>query len=70
MILFEFKPLFSTYVDQPARLLGISPLTDQRLAGVVMMVEQGLTVGVALVVLLRQSQRRRTEALAIAPVAV
>lgn len=65
VILFEFNPLFSTYVDQPIRLLGLSPLTDQRLAGVVMMVEQGLTVGVALVILLRASQRQRTEAPAV-----
>ena len=40
VILFDFRPLFSTYVDQPVRLLGLSPLTDQKLAGVVMMVEQ------------------------------
>ena len=40
VMLFDFRPLFSTYVDQPVRLLGLSPLTDQRLAGVVMMVEQ------------------------------
>jgi cytochrome c oxidase assembly factor CtaG len=66
VILFDFTPLFSTYVDQPVRLLGLSPLTDQRLAGVVMMVEQSLTVGVAFVILLRTSQRRRAEALAIA----
>jgi len=65
VILFEFTPLFSTYVDQPTRLLGLSPLTDQRIAGVVMMVEQGLTVGVALVCLLRESQRRRAETLSI-----
>lgn len=63
VILFSFEPLFSTYVDQPVRLLGLSPLTDQRLAGVVMMVEQTLTVGVAFVLLLRASQRRRAEAI-------
>ena len=33
VILFDFRPLFSTYVDQPVRLLGLSPLTDQKLAG-------------------------------------
>ena len=27
VILFDFRPLFSTYVDQPVRLLGLSPLT-------------------------------------------
>ena len=53
VILFDPTPLFSTYVDQPVRLLGLSPLTDQKLAGVVMMVEQVATVGLAFVLLLR-----------------
>ncbi len=66
VILFDPAPLFSTYVDQPVRLLGLSALTDQKLAGVVMMVEQALTIGVAFVLLLRASQRRRAEALALA----
>ena len=57
VILFDFRPLFSTYVDQPVRLLGLSPLTDQKLAGVVMMVEQIATVGLAFVLLLRASPR-------------
>jgi putative membrane protein len=65
VILFDFRPLFSTYVDQPVRLLGLSPLTDQRLAGVVMMVEQALTVGLAFVLLLRAMQRRRGETLVV-----
>jgi putative membrane protein len=59
VILFDFRPLFSTYVDQPVRLLGLSPLTDQKLAGVVMMVEQVATVGVAFVLLLLASRRER-----------
>jgi cytochrome c oxidase assembly factor CtaG len=63
VILFSFEPLFSTYVDQPVRLLGLSPLADQRLAGLVMMGEQTITVGLAFVLLLRASHRRRlTEA--------
>ena len=61
VILFDPVPLFPTYVDQPVRLLGLSPLTDQKLAGVVMMVEQVATVGLAFVLLLRASQRRRVE---------
>lgn len=65
VVVFSFEPLYSTYVDQPVRLLGLSALTDQRLAGVVMMVEQLLTVGVAFVLLLRASQRRRAETLAL-----
>ena len=43
------------WVNQSDRLLGLSPLTDQKLAGVVMMVEQALTIGVFL---LWQLQRR------------
>ncbi len=58
VILFDSSPLFSPYVDQPVRLLGLSPLTDQKLAGVVMMVEQFATVGVAFVVLLLAARRR------------
>jgi putative membrane protein len=61
VILFDPTPLFPTYADQPVRLLGLSPLTDQKLAGVVMMVEQAATVGLAFVLLLRASQRRRAE---------
>ena len=52
VILFDSRPLFSTYVDQPVRLLGLSPLTDQKLAGVVMMIEQIATLGLAFVLLL------------------
>ncbi len=63
VILFDYEPLFSTYVEQPVRLLGLSPLTDQKLAGVLMMVEQILTVGLAFVLLLRANQRRRAEIL-------
>ncbi len=65
VILFDPTPLFSSYVDQPVRLLGLSPLTDQKLAGVVMMVEQVATVGLAFVLLLRAGQRRRSETLAM-----
>jgi cytochrome c oxidase assembly factor CtaG len=65
VILFDYEPLFSTYVEQPVRLLGLSPLTDQKLAGVVMMIEQVLTVGLAFVLLLRANQRRRAELLAL-----
>jgi len=67
VILFDFKPLFTTYVDQPVRLLGLSPLTDQKISGVVMMVEQVLTVGLAFVLLLRANHRRRAEMLALPP---
>jgi len=61
IILFDFRPLFSTYEDEPVRLLGLSPLTDQKLAGLVMMLEQTATVGLAFVLLLRASRRQQAE---------
>ncbi|MEO5633226.1 cytochrome c oxidase assembly protein [Gaiella sp.] len=63
VILFDYRPLFPSYADQPVRLLGLSPLTDQKVAGLVMMVEQVLTVGLAFVLLLRANQRRRAQLL-------
>jgi putative membrane protein len=61
VLIFSFTPLYPAYVDQPERLFGLSPRLDQQLAGVVMMVEQLLTVGAAAVLLLRPAfQRRRS----------
>jgi cytochrome c oxidase assembly factor CtaG len=45
VLIFSFEPLYPAYAEQPERLLGLSPLTDQRLAGLVMMVEQTVTLG-------------------------
>ncbi len=56
---FGFQPYYDLYVDQPERLLGLSPLTDQRIAGLVMMAEQALTLGLAIIVLLRLARRER-----------
>ncbi len=67
VILFDFQPLFSTYEEQPVRLLGLSPLTDQKIAGLVMMLEQTLTVGLAFVLLLRASRRRQRETAVATP---
>lgn len=61
VILFDFRPLFSTYEDEPVRLLGLSPLTDQKVAGLVMMLEQTLTLGLAFLVLFRASRRQQRE---------
>lgn len=60
VILFDPNPLFDTYVRQDERLLGLSPLTDQKLAGVVMMVEQAITIGACLALLMRADRRRRS----------
>ena len=57
VFVFGFEPYYDVYAEQPERLLGLSPLADQRLAGVVMMVEQALTLGVALVLLFRSARR-------------
>src|SRR5262245_17318545 len=57
---FGFDPYYDVYTEQRHRLLGLSPLTDQKLAGVVMMVEQALTLGTALVVLVLIARRGRT----------
>jgi cytochrome c oxidase assembly factor CtaG len=56
---FGFEPYYDVYVEQQERLLGLSPLTDQKLAGVVMMTEQALTLGLALVLLVRTARRSR-----------
>ena len=59
VLIFSFQPLYPAYADQPQRLFGWSPLLDQQLAGVVMMVEQFLTFGTAIAILLRLSMRNR-----------
>ena len=58
-MLFSFRPYYDVYSEQSERLLGLSALTDQKLAGVVMMVEQALTLGIALILLRRIAQRER-----------
>ena len=58
-LLFSPGPEYARYAHQPDRLFGLSPLTDQRLAGTVMMVEQLLTLGVCVGILLRPYLRER-----------
>lgn len=62
VFVFSFHPYYDVYAEQPERLLGLSPLADQKLAGVVMMVEQALTLGAALVLLLLAARRARAAA--------
>jgi cytochrome c oxidase assembly factor CtaG len=57
VMVFATSPFYGAYADVDDRLLGISALTDQKLAGVVMMVEQALTLGVAFVLLLGEARR-------------
>ena len=58
-LLFSSSARYGRYAAQPDRLLGLSPLTDQRLAGAVMMVEQLLTLGICVAILLRPYLRER-----------
>ncbi|MDX6564681.1 MAG: putative rane protein [Gaiellales bacterium] len=51
--------LYHPYAAQPYRLWGLSPLTDQRLAGAVMMLEQVASVGICLAFLVRAYRRRQ-----------
>jgi putative membrane protein len=59
VIAFATEPLYGAYAEQAERLLGLSPITDQKLSAVVMMVEQALTLGLAFVILYRQASARR-----------
>jgi cytochrome c oxidase assembly factor CtaG len=58
VLIFSLRPLYGAYAEQPDRLLGLSPLTDQRLAGLVMMGEQLLTLGTFAAVLLLAQHRQ------------
>jgi putative copper resistance protein D len=54
VLVFSFTPLYSAYHGA----YGISALTDQQLAGIVMMVEQLLTLGTCVALLLWPRRRR------------
>ena len=60
-LLFSSSPAYDRYASQPDRVFGLSPLADQRLAGVVMMVEQLLALGICVAFLLRPYLRERRE---------
>ena len=51
-MVFSDHALYAPYAEQHHRLFGLSPLTDQRIAGLIMFVEQTLTLGAAIGVLL------------------
>ena len=52
-VLFLSNPLYPSYAAQPVRLLGLSPASDQQLAGLAMMVEQTTALGLFAALLLR-----------------
>jgi putative membrane protein len=57
VLIFSSDPLYPAYAAQDERLLGLSPLADQQLAGIVMMVEQTITLGMCVALLLVASHR-------------
>jgi putative membrane protein len=57
VLIFSFDPLYPAYEAQDERLLGLSPPADQQFAGVVMMVEQTITLGACVAWLLLASHR-------------
>jgi cytochrome c oxidase assembly factor CtaG len=61
-LIFSFHPLYPTYAQQGVRLWGISPLRDQQLAGLVMMGEQLVALGICVALLLRALVHRRPAA--------
>ena len=44
-MIFSFHSLYPSYAAQDERLWGLSAVRDQQLAGIVMMVEQLVTLG-------------------------
>jgi cytochrome c oxidase assembly factor CtaG len=67
-VLFAGRALYTPYVAQPHRLFGLDPLADQHWAGIVMTVEQVVTLGAFLLVLLRPGlpfHSRRREGLPV-----
>ena len=59
VLIFSFHPLYPAYAAQPVRLLGLKPLLDQQLAGLVMTGEQLLSLGTCCLVLLLPFLRSR-----------
>jgi cytochrome c oxidase assembly factor CtaG len=58
VLIFSFHPLYPSYAEQPDRLLGLSPVRDQQLAGIVMTAEQFLSLGTCCFFLLLPVVRR------------
>jgi putative membrane protein len=56
-LVFSFHPYYPAYAGRPARLAGISALSDQRLAGIVMALEQLVTLGTCFCLLLQRLRR-------------
>jgi cytochrome c oxidase assembly factor CtaG len=59
VLIFSLHPLYPLYANQAERVFSLSPLHDQQLAGLVMIVEQALTLGTFAVVMLLPALRAR-----------
>jgi cytochrome c oxidase assembly factor CtaG len=57
LILFDSKTHYAHYVAQDERLLGLSPLTDQYWAGIVMTIEELVAFGILTAILVRRIPR-------------
>jgi len=71
LLIASTAPLYPAYAADGPRLLGISPLRDQQLAGIVMVAEQLATLGACCYFLLRARVRidsRRAEGPVLVPV--
>jgi cytochrome c oxidase assembly factor CtaG len=62
VFVFSFHPYYDVYVEQPERLLGLSPLTDQKLAGVVLGDGVPLTLDLGRRRILQTARRARESA--------
>jgi cytochrome c oxidase assembly factor CtaG len=62
LLLAYATPLYASYARIPDRLFGLSPLRDQQLAGLVMLVEQALSLGACAAFLLRGPVGQRAAA--------
>ncbi len=65
LLIFSLHPLYPAYAGQAHRVFGLSPLRDQRLAGLVMTVEQFLALGTFVAILVVPVLRGRRRAVSL-----
>jgi putative membrane protein len=65
-LIFSFRPLYPAYAHQVERVFSLSPLRDQQLAGLVMTLDQVLTLGTCAAFLLWPILRKRRSAAGLA----
>jgi cytochrome c oxidase assembly factor CtaG len=67
VLIFSLHPLYPTYAGQAYRVFSLSPLRDQRLAGLVMTVEQLIALGTFAAILVLPELRRRRDGRVVVP---